>query len=250
MYTSLDHITTAIDRLNLTRMAAYDGDGHTIDTAETDTDTALIDLVTELVNNNSGTIRLECWQASQPRAAGQRKADMPKVERLSWRVRGLLGSAVPAVATTVERPEPVRSVERHANVDIERELSHARMAWEFERVKVELKELREQDDDDDGGDEPDAPAPALPERLFGMSGDQTFEIISKLLGSFRPQTVAGTPPGSPALTAQELELFQAFRRFAQQRPDDAKATIATLMEQFGPNATAPATTNPESNGHG
>lgn len=255
MYASLDHITQAIDRLNLTHMAAYDGDGHTIDTAQTNTDTELVDLVTELVNNHSGTIRLECWQAPPVRQVGQRKADVPKVERLSWRVRGLLGSAVPPVATP-ERSEPSRPAPAAPSLhqDVDRAIAHARMEWEFERLKIEVKELRALDDDDDDDDdrEPERAAPALPDKLFGMTGDQTFQILQglgNLLGRNGQQTIAGTGAnnGQPQLTAQELELFQAFRRFAQQRPDDAKATIETLMSQFGPNA-AP---QPESNGqHG
>jgi len=238
-YTTLDQVLTVIDRLGMTRMAAFDGDGHTIDTAEVSTDTELMELVEQLVANNSGTIRLECWQAPHPRKAGETKAEAKKVERLSWRVRGTFGTAAdpgsvpPAPAAVVEK------VVHRGGMDVETAVAHARMEWTVEALRAEVKQLREEDTDE----EDDAPAPALPSTLFGMSGEQTFQLLSGLRdivvpllspGGRAPQAIGAAP--APQLTAQELELFQAFRKFGQEQPDEAKGVIETLMSTYGPNA--------------
>lgn len=250
MYFTLAHIIEVVDRLNLTRMIAFDGEGHTIDSAEFDTDTELVDRITELVGNASGTIRLECWQAPHPRKPGQTKAEAAKVERCAWRVRGTFGAAA-AAAAEVAHPAQRETVTTAPVMDVATAVKVARMEWELERLRLDLAAYDESDGDE-GDEGPEPVAAAVVEKgLLGMSGDQTFQFLSGLKEIVVPmlspgQRTVGAVPAGPSVSAQELQMIEAFKRFQQAMPEQAGSLVTELMTNFGPNAKPPET--PPANG--
>jgi len=242
-YTSLDRVVEVIDRLGLTRMIAYDGNGHTLDHAETDSAKELVDLVDDLVRNTSGTMRIEAWQAAPPKVAGQRKADLPKVERCAWHVRGLLGAgAAPVALDRAETPAPVPK-----GADVETAVQMARLTWQVELLQSQLK-AKDADVPDDPDDDDDDSGNG---GLFGMTGDQTFQVLGGLKELVAPlltplaQRIGGLPPGAapapsaPAVSAGELQVLEAFRKFRQAQPETANGLLSELMDSYGPNAKPP-----------
>lgn len=249
-YTSLDRVVEVIDRLGLTRMIAYDGNGHTLDHAETESAKELVDLVDDLVRNTSGTMRIEAWQAAPPKVPGQRKGDAPKVERCAWHVRGLLGAgAAPAAQDRAETPAPAPK-----GTDVETAVQMARLAWQVELLQSQLKEQATDDGStDDGTDDDDDDGKGL----FGMTGDQTFQVLGGLKELVAPlltplaQRIGGLPPGAapapsaPGISAGELQVLEAFRKFRQAQPETADGLLSELMGTYGPNAKPPATDGAE-----
>lgn len=242
--TTVDQARAVITRMGLTRFHAYDSAGNTLEHAETETAGELCDLLDELVRNNSGTMRVEAWQASPVRKVGQRKADMPKVnvERLAWHIRGLLGAPVVTGGATVrtEAAAPATGI-----LDVETAVKVARIEWENARLQQALEDALA--DDGEEPDEPEQPAAPQPVAgLFGMTPAQTYELLSPLskavipllTSKLIPQPIGGT--GSPVasstasgVSAEEMELLEAFRRFQATMPDEAKGTREQLLSTFG-----------------
>lgn len=242
--TTIDQARAVVTRMGLTRFHAYDSAGNTLEHAETETAGELCDLLDELVRNNSGTMRVEAWQAAPVRKVGQRKADMPKanVERLAWHIRGMLGAPVVTGGAPVrtEAAAPATGI-----LDVETAVKVARMEWENARLQQALDDALA--DDDDEPDEPEQAATAPPVAgLWGMTPQQTHELllpISKaivplLTSKLIPQPIGGTgaPVATPTpsgVSAEEMEMLQAFRRFQATMPEEAKGTREQLLNTFG-----------------
>ncbi len=246
--TTIDQARAVVTRMGLTRFHAYDSAGNTLEHAETETAGELCDLLDELVRNNSGTMRVEAWQAAPVRKVGQRKADMPKanVERMAWHIRGLLGAPVVIGGT---QPRAEAAAPATGILDVETAVKVARMEWENARLQQALDAALA-----DAGDEPDEPEqPATPQPvagLFGMTPQQTYELLAPLskavlpllTSKLIPQPIGGTgaPVATPTpagVSAEEMEMLQAYRRFQAIMPEEAKGTREQLLNNFGENPT-------------
>jgi len=239
---TLERALEVIRTTGCSRMAAYDSANFPIDHVEAETVAQLCDEITDLIGNTSGTVRLECWAPAPPKVPGTRKAEQPKTERFVFHVRGLLG----ATSAPANRTEPARVDEMTGTVDvrISTAVTMARQSWELEQLRTRLAELSEPDDDDDDDDQDEPPAPANA-GLFGMSPEQTFQVLGGLKELVAPllQPLAGRPitgqPAAPALTETEQRLMAAFKRFAAAQPDQAHAIASELLTNFGEDKPAP-----------
>jgi len=242
-YVNLERILEVVDRLALTRMIAFDGEGHTVDSAEVDSKVQLCEVITALVQNTSGTLRIEAWQAPHPRQPGQRKADAPKVERLSWHVRGLLGSAAqPAAPQPIAGPGAPAPVVAAPSLSADDAVRLARAEWDAQQLRQRIADLEAatDDQDDDQDDDSNTAGPDLSRPLFGMSGDQTFNVLSGLREILAPLVRPGPaqPIGAPPpVTDAERRLMDAFKRFAAAQPAEAQSVVDQLLSNFGADPT-------------
>jgi hypothetical protein len=246
-FTSIDEVLGCVTRLTLVRMMARDSEGNTVDSAETETSAAMCERIDEMVRNHSGILRIEAWQAAPVRQVGQTKAEVrAKVERLSWRVRGTfgnIGAAAPSAPAPAEKRADAAPVVQ--GMTIEQAVAWARTQWEIERLRAENEELlRDLEYDDAEPDEP--PVPSVPSTLFGMTGEQTFAVLDKLMDRMSllglkqvAAPIASPIQGIPAQSAPtdiDPETLAAFRRMMATQPAMAAEVVANLKATFPPDA--------------
>jgi hypothetical protein len=135
-------------------------------------------------------------------------------------------------------------------MDVETAVSMAKMQWELDLLRKEAA-AAEVPDDDDGDDDQDEKS-GIPSTLFGMTGEQTFQLLNglkemlpTLVGgkAAAPRTLGATPAApapaaGSAITAEDAALLEAIRNYKAAMPDTATAHIDALLTNFGPGAAA------------
>lgn len=236
--TSLEHALRVVDQIGLTHMMAYDATGHTLEHHDGDDKGALAERIRECVANNSGLIRIDAWQSAPARQVGQRKADVPKVERVTWHIRGTLG--IPSVGAPVAVPVAAAAAAPSQPVDVSAMIAtavaQATLQLKVEFLQAKVKEYEEAPEEDEPDEEPEPVGFDHSKPLFGMTGEQTFNLLSGLKDLIPGARPAATIGAAPQLSAQEAELWAAFKRFAAAQPDVAKQVMDDVLTHYGPNA--------------
>ncbi len=250
-YQSQAYVLQQAERLIMRQYRAWDAANLLCDCGEFATTEELVQALRDLFKHTTGTLRLELQQEQTARAPGTRKADAPKAHRLEVNVRcgPESSTTVPAPMAIPEAPKTVTGTQ-----DAAMAVALARLQWENEQLRRDLNEYLEDGDDEEEEepvDDDDGEGNQEEQRLFGMSGEQTHQLLNKwtdnLVGLLKPgqaiqgtkDAAKGTDPAAP--NDIEQKLLEAMRNFYKVAPEDAQAVAMDLMKNFGDEATAKAT---------
>lgn len=235
--TSVSHIQAIIERVQLDVLVAYATDGTKLD--QIDGDVRELQAAVELMNESfEGPFYVEAYKSSNASARG-RKADTEKPFR--WKMAGVskapLSAAPPAQPITKEvrvpDTESIRTAEeQRANASIA-EFKLAQAENDAAELRARVAELEMELEEVDEEDEPETGMMAAPQPWW-----ESEEKMMKMMGTLRdllqgPQKPAPAVPKEEGITEEERQLLQAYRKFEQQRPEDAKNTRETLLSNFG-----------------
>lgn len=235
--TNITEALRLVHLVNITHLHAFDATGEPLIHVDCDTKEDLAQNLKDTIANNSGVITCKVWSDAPKRRPGQTQKEVAaKAVTYTWKIRGTFGDTpLPVAGAPVRDREPVNA--QPAGMTVAEAVAFERLKWEKEQLERQLAEEKAREVEEEEEEEEDEPATAIPATLFGMTGDQTHALLNKaidgigaLLSRNRPQAIAGA---ESKVSADELRILQAIRRFQEADPDTARTLAEQLLTNYG-----------------